>query len=61
MTYLNPGDSALIFAPTFGEYAAACRIQGVELDTLPSAAPGFGGICPPKTLWFALPLPMGKV
>lgn len=28
--YVNKGDNALIFVPTFGEYAAACRIQGVE-------------------------------
>ena len=27
--YLGRGDTAMIFAPTFGEYAAACRIQGV--------------------------------
>ena len=27
--YLKHEDTALIFAPTFGEYAAACRIQGV--------------------------------
>ena len=27
--YLGFDDTALIFAPTFGEYAAACRIQGV--------------------------------
>lgn len=39
--FLNPGDVALIFAPTFGEYDAACRIQGVEPDTLSAAAPGF--------------------
>ena len=28
--YLRPDDSALIFAPTFGEYAAACRAQGIS-------------------------------
>ena len=27
--YLGPKDTAFIFSPTFGEYAAACRIQGV--------------------------------
>ena len=27
--HLTPGDCSLIFAPTFGEYDAACRIQGV--------------------------------
>ena len=27
--YLSREDTALIFAPTFGEYATACRIQGV--------------------------------
>ena len=26
---LDPDDTAVIFAPTFGEYDAACRIQGV--------------------------------
>ena len=26
---LSPGGGALIFSPTFGEYTAACRIQGV--------------------------------
>lgn len=39
--FLNPGDVALIFAPTFGEYDAACRVQGVAPDTLPADAPGF--------------------
>ena len=29
-TYLGPEDTALIFAPTFGEYAAACRVQGIS-------------------------------
>ena len=38
---LNPGDAALIFAPTFGEYAAACRIQGVEAEAFPADPPGF--------------------
>ena len=28
--FLSPDDSALIFTPTFGEYAAACRTEGVE-------------------------------
>ena len=32
--YLGPKDTAIIFAPTFGEYAAACRIQGVTPVTV---------------------------
>ncbi len=32
--YIGPKDTALIFAPTFGEYAAACRIQGVAPVTV---------------------------
>ena len=28
--FLRPGHSAVIFAPTFGEYAAACRLEGVS-------------------------------
>jgi histidinol-phosphate aminotransferase len=30
LAYLRPDDRALIFGPTFGEYARACRIMGVE-------------------------------
>ena len=30
-TYLNPGDHALVFAPTFGEYEAACRIAKADI------------------------------
>lgn len=32
--FLAPDDSALIFAPTFGEYVAACRTEGVESASL---------------------------
>lgn len=28
--FLSTGDSAVVFAPTFSEYAAACRLQKVE-------------------------------
>ena len=28
--YLRPGGIAAVFAPTFGEYVAACRTEGVE-------------------------------
>ncbi len=37
--FLTPDDTALIFAPTFGEYAAACRTEGVEpVSLLPQCA-----------------------
>ena len=37
--FLSPDDTALIFAPTFGEYAAACRTEGVEpVPLLPQLA-----------------------
>ena len=32
--FLTPENSALIFAPTFGEYVAACRTEGVEPETI---------------------------
>ena len=28
--FLTPGDTAAVFSPTFGEYAAACRLSGVS-------------------------------
>jgi histidinol-phosphate aminotransferase len=34
--FLAPDDSAVIFAPTFGEYVAACRTQGVEPEPIGS-------------------------
>ena len=37
--FLAPDDTALIFAPTFGEYVAACRTEGVEpVSLLPQDA-----------------------
>ena len=37
--YLGADDTALIFAPTFGEYAAACRVQDVTpVAVLPPSA-----------------------
>ena len=37
--FLSPDETALIFAPTFGEYAAACRTEGVEpVSLLPQCA-----------------------
>ena len=37
--FLSPDDTALIFAPTFGEYEAACLVEGVEpVLILPPAA-----------------------
>ena len=37
--FLAPDDTALVFAPTFGEYVAACRTEGVEpVSLLPQDA-----------------------
>ena len=43
--FLAPDDNAAIFAPTFGEYVAACRTEGVEpvLFTPPSMGKGERG------------------
>ena len=35
---LGPDDNAVVFSPTFGEYAAACRLQGVEPVVIPALA-----------------------
>lgn len=34
--FLSPGDTAVIFTPTFGEYDAACRLEGVSPVSIPS-------------------------
>ena len=34
--FLSPGDTAVILTPTFGEYAAACRLEGVSPVSIPS-------------------------
>ena len=39
--YLQPGDSAVIFSPTFGEYEAGCRIAGATSIHI-SALESFG-------------------
>ena len=38
--FLAPDDTALIFAPTFGEYVTACRTEGVEPVSLPPQGAG---------------------
>jgi len=40
--FLGEGDSAVIFGPTFGEYWAACAVQGIEpLEIIAREADGF--------------------
>ena len=46
--FLSPDDTALIFAPTFGEYVAACRTEGVEPVSL---VPPDEGSPEAKFLW----------
>ena len=41
--YLGPEDNAAVFAPTFGEYVAACRTEGVEPSAIAPAPVAAGG------------------
>jgi histidinol-phosphate aminotransferase len=41
--FLGPDDAAVVFAPTFGEYAAACRVEGVETTAIEPPKTGAGG------------------
>ena len=50
LAYLRPGDRALVLGPTFGEYARACRVVGVEpttFDARPEASfrPDLEAVC----------------
>ena len=38
--FLSPDDTAVIFSPTFGEYAAACLMEGVEPVSILSPVAG---------------------
>lgn len=38
---LGPGDNAVVFSPTFGEYVAACNLQGVEPTAISALDEGF--------------------
>ncbi len=39
--FLGGGDAAVVFAPTFGEYAAACRMQGIDPVSIQSSRDAF--------------------
>ena len=55
--FLSPDDTALIFAPTFGEYEAACLLEGVEpVAILPSTAEREGA----RFLW-DIPVARGHI
>lgn len=38
---LGPDDKAVVFSPTFGEYVASCRLQGVEPKAISPMGHGF--------------------
>ena len=38
--WLEPGAGAVIFAPSFGEYEAACRVQGIEPEFIHASRNG---------------------
>ena len=38
--WLKPGVGAVIFTPSFGEYEAACRVQGIEPDFIHASRNG---------------------
>ena len=41
--FLGPEDSAVVFGPTFGEYSAACRTEGVEPTIITAQEQGIDG------------------
>ena len=49
LAYLRAGDHALVVGPTFGEYARACRVMGVEPDEI-RAEPAAGFAVPLATI-----------
>ncbi len=55
--FLGPDDHAVIFSPTFGEYVAACRTEGVEPVALtPSQHEMSSG-----TFWWDLPESVDRI